>query len=95
MSIEEKIEEIIKTKNASITLKNIMVAVQNSSASIEEIIDAMQNRNQRLIDELLAMRQIGIVVSDQTIQKASEVDLSEYSGIMIEELASLFCELYN
>ena len=51
-------------------------------------------KNSDLVDELTAMRSIGMVVSDRAIEKAAEADLSEYDGISIGDLASLFCELY-
>ena len=48
-----------------------------------------------LVLELIEMKKIGMRVSDQTIEKSKTVDLSEYDGISIADLASLFCELYN
>lgn len=51
-------------------------------------------KNQDLILELLAMRDVGIVVSDRAIAEAREADLSEYEAISVTDLASLFCELY-
>lgn len=51
--------------------------------------------NKQLVDELLAMRDIGVRVSEKTIQHAQTDNLQEYAGISIGELASLFCELYN
>lgn len=51
--------------------------------------------NKELTEELLAMRQIGIRVSDDAIEHAKTDDLSEYEAISVGELASLFCELYN
>lgn len=50
--------------------------------------------NKDLADELRAMREIGMVVSDRAIDEAAKADLSEYGGISVSELASLFCELY-
>ena len=50
---------------------------------------------ERLVAELLAMKEVGIRVSDQTIDHARTDDLAEYQGISSGELASLFCELYN
>jgi hypothetical protein len=55
----------------------------------------MPSQNQQLLAELLAMRDVGIHVSDNTLNHALADDLTEYVGIGISELASLFCELYN
>jgi hypothetical protein len=41
------------------------------------------------------MREIGIPVTDGALNHARLDDLSGYQGITVEELASLFCELYN
>ncbi len=51
--------------------------------------------NCKLLDELLAMREVGIKVSDNTLNHARTDNLSQYEGISITDLASLFCELYN
>ena len=51
--------------------------------------------NQDLLNELLAMREIGIVVTDGTLNHASRDDLSQYASMSVTDLASLFCELYN
>jgi hypothetical protein len=51
--------------------------------------------NTELLDELLAMREVGIAVSDNVLNHARTDDLSQYEGISIGDLASLFCELYN
>jgi hypothetical protein len=51
--------------------------------------------NRELLNELLAMREIGIPVTDGALNHARLDDLSGYQGITVEELASLFCELYN
>lgn len=48
-----------------------------------------------LILELEEMKKFGIHVSDKTLQQAKVASLEEYDAIKIEELASLFCELYN
>ena len=48
-----------------------------------------------LVLELTEMKKIGITVSDRAIEKAKVVDLSEYDGISVADLGSLFCELYN
>lgn len=50
---------------------------------------------QALLDELRAMREVGIYVSDSAFDHARTDDLSGYQGINVEQLASLFCELYN
>jgi hypothetical protein len=50
---------------------------------------------EELLLELKEMKNIGIHVSDKTLQKARSVDLSEYDAISVSDLASLFCELYN
>lgn len=47
-----------------------------------------------LVAELTAMREIGVRVSDAALAHAAADDLSEYDGISVGELASLFCELY-
>lgn len=41
------------------------------------------------------MRDVGIHVADNTLEHARADELTEYVGIGISELASLFCELYN
>jgi hypothetical protein len=51
--------------------------------------------NDTLVQELLAMREVGIPVADATLQHAHHDDLSAYQAISYGELASLFCELYN
>jgi hypothetical protein len=51
--------------------------------------------NDKLVQELLAMREVGIHVADATLQHAQTADLAEYQAINCEELASLFCDLYN
>jgi hypothetical protein len=51
--------------------------------------------NQDLLDELLAMKEAGIDVSDGALNHALTDDLSEYEGIGVEQLASLFCEMYH
>ncbi|NDC55381.1 MAG: hypothetical protein EBZ69_00890 [Alphaproteobacteria bacterium] len=51
--------------------------------------------NQDLLNELLAMRELGIPVSDGTLNHAREDDISTYVSISVSDLASLFCELYN
>lgn len=51
--------------------------------------------NQDLQNELLAMRELGIPVSDGALNHARLDDLSKYQAITVAELASLFCELYN
>lgn len=51
--------------------------------------------NQDLLKELLAMKEAGIEVSDGALNHARTDDLSEYEGISVEQLASLFCELYH
>lgn len=54
----------------------------------------MINKND-LIAELRAMQEAGIKVDDRTFNHANTDDLSGYDGISVEQLASLFCELYN
>jgi hypothetical protein len=51
--------------------------------------------NKELLDELLAMREVGIVVTDNTLNHASRDDLTKYASISVTDLASLFCDLYN
>ena len=51
--------------------------------------------NEKLVQELLAMREVGIKVSDNTLKHAELDNLSEYQAMSYGELASLFCELYN
>lgn len=51
--------------------------------------------NAELLDELICMREVGMPVSDNTLNHAREDDLTEYVGISTTDLASLFCELYN
>jgi hypothetical protein len=53
----------------------------------------IQNRD--LLNELLGMRELDIHVSDNTLNHARIDDLSQYEGISVGDLASLFCELYN
>lgn len=55
----------------------------------------MTHSNTDLLYELLAMKEIGIQVDDNVLNHARTDDISEYDGISIGELASLFCELYN
>lgn len=55
----------------------------------------LESTNCKLLNELLAMREVGIKVSDNTLNHARIDDLNEYQGISVGELASLFCELYN
>jgi hypothetical protein len=55
----------------------------------------MSETNKALLNELLEMREVGIRVSDNALNHARVDDLSGYEGINIEQLASLFCELYN
>lgn len=50
--------------------------------------------NKDLVSELLAMRSIGMTVSDRALKEAASADLKEYEAISIGEVASLFCELY-
>jgi len=52
-------------------------------------------RNQDLLAELLAMRELDIQVSDNTLNHARTEDLSQYASMSVGDLASLFCELYN
>ena len=52
-------------------------------------------RNQELVAELLAMRELGVSVSDGALNHARTDDLRQYESISITELASLFCELYD
>jgi len=54
-----------------------------------------ETQNCKLLNELLAMREVGIKVSDNTLNHARTDNLSQYEGISITDLASLFCELYN
>jgi hypothetical protein len=51
--------------------------------------------NRELLNELLAMREIGIPVTDRALNHARTDDLSGYQGISVAELASLFAELYH
>lgn len=51
--------------------------------------------NSELISELRAMQEVGIKVDDAALNHARTDDLSGYEGINVEQLASLFCELYN
>jgi len=55
----------------------------------------LESTNCKLLNELLGMREIGIKVSDNTLNHARIDDLSQYEAISIGELASLYCELYN
>ena len=55
----------------------------------------LDSPNCKLLNELLAMREVGIRVDDGTLNHARTDDLSKYQGISVGELASLFCELYN
>ena len=52
-------------------------------------------KNADLVAELSAMRELGVHVSDATLQHAQTDDLTQYEAISAGELASLFCELYN
>lgn len=51
--------------------------------------------NRDLLNELLAMKEVGIKVDDNTLNHARLDDLKEYEAISVGELASLFCDLYN
>jgi hypothetical protein len=51
--------------------------------------------NRDLLNELLEMKDAGVKVDDRVLNHASSDDLSGYEGIGVEQLASLFCELYN
>lgn len=51
--------------------------------------------NKELVDELRAMKAIGIRVSNAAIKAAETEDLSEYESASVAEIASLFCEIYN
>jgi hypothetical protein len=53
-----------------------------------------QDREQ-LVKELKELKKLGVRVSENTIQHAKEDDLSEFEGISVSELTSLFIELYN
>ena len=55
----------------------------------------METLNQLLVDELILTKEAGIPVSYEAIEHAKTDDLSLYSGINIEQLASLFCEFYQ
>jgi hypothetical protein len=55
----------------------------------------LETKNNHLLNELLAMREVGIKVDDNVLNHARIDDLSQYEAISISELASLFCELYN
>jgi hypothetical protein len=46
--------------------------------------------NDKLVQELLAMREIGMRVDDRAIRMARTADLAEYRAISYGELASLF-----
>lgn len=50
---------------------------------------------QELLDELRAMKAIGVKASKAAIKAAETEDLSEYDSASASEIASLFCELYN
>lgn len=52
-------------------------------------------KNQDLLNELLEMKHAGVKVDDNVLNHARTDDLSGYEGIIVEQLASLFCELYN
>jgi hypothetical protein len=52
-------------------------------------------KNADLFAELSAMRELGVHVSDATLQHAQNDDLTQYAAISVSDLASLFCELYN
>lgn len=64
--------------------------VRVSSSERDDMI-----KNQDLLDELLAMKEVGIRVDEAALNHARTDDLSGYEGINVEQLASLFCELYN
>ena len=51
--------------------------------------------NEELLNELLLMREVGITVTDNTLNHARTDDLTEYASAKVSEIASLFCELYN
>ena len=51
--------------------------------------------NEELLHELLLMREVGITVTDNTLNHARTDDLTEYEHASVGEIASLFCELYN
>ena len=51
--------------------------------------------NKELLDELLMMQEVGIPVTDNTLDHARTDDLTEYASAKVSEIASLFCELYN
>jgi len=51
--------------------------------------------NKELLDELLMMQEVGIPVTDNTLNHARTDDLTEYASAKVSEIASLFCELYN
>lgn len=51
--------------------------------------------NNDLLNELLAMREVGIPVTDGALNHARLDDLTKYEGISVEQLASLFQELYH
>lgn len=50
--------------------------------------------NLDLLNELLAMRDLGVPVSDLALWHAAGANLREYAGTSVADLASLFCELY-
>ena len=52
-------------------------------------------KNHELVSELREMQEIGIKVDDRTLNHANSDNLSQYEGITVEELASLYRELYN
>lgn len=52
-------------------------------------------QNTELICELVAMQEIGVYVSDNALNHAACDDLTEYAGMSVGDLASLFCEVYN
>ena len=51
--------------------------------------------NTELLNELLLMQEVGIPVTDNTLNHARTDDLTEYASAKVSEIASLFCELYN
>jgi hypothetical protein len=51
--------------------------------------------NQDLLNELLGMKELGVQVDDNVLNHARIDDLSEYGGLSVADLASLYCELYN
>lgn len=52
-------------------------------------------KNADLVAELSAMRELDVLVSDETLRHAETDDLTQYEAISVSDLASLFCDLYN